>query len=176
MQHSKISQSVFPVIFMALLVMFLAIPLYAQQATKISGTVTGQYAKGEQFSVGDTPDHMIDLSQWSGVNNSTGNNSFMDGAKISEVSFYDLVKGNGNAMGYITFSNGADTTIAKWEGKMITTSAAQAKADPKHEGKWNFIYGTGKYKGISGSGTYEGASTSDTSFVVNWKGEYTLDK
>ena len=175
MQHSKISRSVFPVILIALLVAFFAVPLHAQQATKISGTVTGQYVKGEEFSVGDTPDHTIALSQWTGVNKSTGASPYMDGSKISEVSFYDLVKGNGNAQGYITVASGADTTMAHGEGKMITTSAKD-QAGPKHEGKWTFIYGTGKYKGISGSGTYEGASTSDTSFAVNWKGEYSLGK
>jgi hypothetical protein len=175
MRHSKTSQLVFPVIFMALFVVFIAVPLHAQQATKISGTVTGQYVKGEQFSLGDSPDHTIALSQWTGANKNTGDNSYMDGSSISEVSFYDLVKGNGNAQGYITFASGADTTMAHWEGKMITTSAKD-QAGPKHEGKWTFIYGTGKYKGISGSGTYEGNSTSDKSFEVNWKGEYTLGK
>lgn len=156
--------------------MFLAVPLHAQKATKISGTITGQYVKGEQFSVSDSPDHAVALSQWTGVNKSTGDNPYMDGAKFSEVNFGDLDKGNGNAQGYTTFGDGADTTMVKWEGKMITTSTGQAKADMKHVGTWTFVYGTGKYKGISGKGTYDGISTSDKSFEVNWQGEYTLGK
>jgi hypothetical protein len=41
-------------------------------------------------------------------------------------------------------------------------------------GTWKKLSGTGKYEGIQGQGTYSGHFTSQTEYVVDWRGQATL--
>ena len=38
------------------------------------------------------------------------------------------------------------------------------------KGKWEYASGTGKYAGIKGKGDYNGYFTSQTNYVIDWKG------
>jgi len=100
----------------------------------------------------------------------------MDGAEVVNVSFSDLISGNGDQQGYVTFVSNADTTIAQWHGKVTTTSTKEGESLTNFEGTFVYIYGSGKYKGISGKGTYKGGFAAKNKYWSDWQGDYTLGK
>jgi len=148
----------------------------AQQKTKVSGKMTVAYTKQERIDVGDVEGHLISLSESEGINVSTGKPEFMNGAQVVNLSFADLVKGNGPQQGYVKNTKKGDTAIAKWEGKITTTLSAEGTPITTFEGTFSWIKGTGQFENIQGNGTYKGGFISKTIYTVDWEGEYSIKK
>lgn len=148
----------------------------AQQKTKIAGKHTFAYTNQTLIDVGDMEGHMILLSEFEGVNVSTGEHKFMDGAQDFGMTFADLVKGTGPYQGYGKFSLKGDTVFWKHEGKSITTLSDEGQPFTTYEGTFTYTKGTGKYQNIDGSGTYTGKNISRTIVVIEWEGEYFIKK
>ena len=148
----------------------------AQQKSKIAGKMTLAYARQEMMDMGDTEGHVLSLSESDGINVSIGKHEFMDGAQVVNISFGDLVKGNGLHQGYVKLAKKDDTVFAKWEGKVTTTLSAEGTPITAFEGTLSYVKGTGKFENIQGSGTYKGKSISKTIYTVEWEGEYSIKK
>ena len=67
-----------------------------------------------------------------------------------------------------------DETVTKFIGTIATTMSDNGQPNTSFSGSWENISGVGQYKGIYGSGTYKGYFTSQTEYVVDWKGYYKL--
>jgi hypothetical protein len=147
---------------------------FAQDMMKIAGKMEATYVKHEPMEVGDTDEHMMILGRSEGTNTSTGEHMFMDGAQLVNVSFADLVKGNGPHDGYIRFTKGEDAVYAKWQGTVTTMMSDEGTPMMSFEGTFTYTGGMGQYMGIKGSGTYKGHFTSETDYVTEWEGEYAL--
>lgn len=171
---SKRSLALFISLF--LIFTFVVATSMAQQKTKIAGKITSAYVMEEKLNVGDTEDHVISLSQSEGTNVSTGENKFMDDARVVNVSFSDIVKGNGPHQGYIKFTQNGNSTFAGWNGKITTIFSDEGTPIIKFEGIFTYIKGTGQYEGIQGSGAYKGEFTSEKEYTVEWEGEYFIKK
>ena len=174
MRFPKTSKTISLVICVALILVFSTASSQAQQATAISGKISAVYTLEEQIAIGDAEGHFVSLAKSEGTNTNTGKQDFMGGAKVFNTAFSDVIKGNGNHHGYVVFAKSSDTTIAKWQGMVTTTSISEDKSVTQMEGTFTYIYGTGKYKGISGSGTYKGSFTSKSEYSAEWKSEYIL--
>jgi hypothetical protein len=168
-------------IFKTLMILFISLILIfasgvmmsiAQEKTQIAGKFTATYLKQETIEVGDTEGHIVYLEQTEGTNESTGEHTIMDGARVVNVSFSDLVKGNGPHQGYIKFAQNDDTYFAKWEGTVTTTLSAEGTPIITFEGTYFYIKGTGQFENIQGSGTYKGKFISETTYIAEWEGEY----
>ncbi len=174
MQCPRTSKTISLVVCAALILVFSTAASQAQQATAISGKISAVYTHEDPINIGDAEGHIVTLTKSEGTNANMGKQDFMDDAKVFNIAFSDVVKGNGNHQGYVVFAKSSDTTIAKWKGMITTTSAPEGKSVTQMEGTFTYIYGTGNYKDISGSGTYKGNFTSKTEYSVEWKGEYIL--
>ena len=159
----------------ALVFAIAVMPATAQEKTKIAGKFTSTQTKLDTIAIGDTEGHVFSLSEYEGTNVSTGEHKFMDGAQIANVSFSDLIKGNGPHQGYVKFSQKADATFAKWEGKVTTVSGKDAPIIT-FEGTFSWTKGTGQFENIQGGGTYKGQFTSKTAYTCDWEGEYFIKK
>ena len=159
-----------------LLIVLGAASTVAQETTKISGKMTATYTSMDSVVVGDVPGHMMTLSTAEGTNASTGENPFMDGAKLLDMSSGDLVQGNGTDRGYARFTMDGDMVIAKYEGKVTTVMDADDNPTTSFEGTWAYTKGTGKFENITGEGTYSGKMTSKKGFSVEWYGFYSMGK
>lgn len=148
----------------------------AQQKTKAAGKMTVAYTNQETIEVGDAEGHIISLGESEGINVSTGMPEFMNGAQVVNLSFGDLVKGNGPHQGYVKFAKKGDTVIAKWEGKVTTTLSAEGTPITTFAGTFSWIKGTGQFGNIQGSGTYKGEFISKTIYTSDWEGEYSIKK
>jgi hypothetical protein len=142
--------------------------------TKIAGKMELHFIQHETFDVGDMDGHIVSLRKAEGKNVSTGKAEFMNGARMINISFDDLVKGNGPHHGYSTLKENGDSIITKWEGEIITTLAEDGTPIPSFKGRMWWIKTTGKFENMHGEGTYQGWFTSETSYVVDWEGEYYL--
>jgi len=147
-----------------------------QQKTKIAGRMTAAYTKVERMDVGDVENHIVLLSESQGTNINTGKSEFMDGARVVNLSFSDLVQGNGPHQGYITIVKNGDTVISKWEGKITTTLSDEGTPIITFEGTMSWIKATGQFENMHGSGTYTGRFISDSDYTVDWQGEYSIKK
>jgi hypothetical protein len=164
--------TVFLVSFMALVLA--AANLSAQQTTAISGKITAAYAHQDSIVVGDFPGHVMSLSTSEGTNANSGDNAFMDGAKVVNLSYADLMMGNGSHLGYILFAKNGDTAYSKWEGKITTVLSAKGLPETSFEGTFTYTKGTGTFEKITGNGTYKGTFTSMTEYTVDWQSEYSI--
>lgn len=136
---------------------------------QISGTVTGGYTKQQPVPIANADGNVLMLNEYQGTNKSAGGNSFMDGASVTNQEIAQLFQGNGDEAGYITFSKDDGLTVAKWNGH-ITTVMKDGNPMTTFKGKWEYASGTGKYAGIKGKGDYNGYFTSQTNYVIDWKG------
>jgi hypothetical protein len=170
------SKAVPLVICFTLILVFGATTANAQEATNISGKISAAYTQQEEIAIGDTKGHMVNLAKSEGTNENTGEYAFMEGARIVNISYSDLIKGSGSHRGYIIFADGSDTTIGKWEGMVTTTLAPDSTPVITFEGIVSYVSGTGQYEGISGSGTYKGSFTSMDAYAVEWQSEFYLKK
>ncbi|NOS98066.1 MAG: hypothetical protein HOP25_06295 [Methylotenera sp.] len=95
---------------------------------------------------------------------------FGEGATVLNQEVANLHQGTGEHSGYYTASNGADSTIAKWSGK-VNTVIKDGNPMTSFKGQWEYVGGTGKHQGIKGKGEYNGYFTSATEYTVDWKGK-----
>lgn len=139
--------------------------------SKIAGTFDAKYVEQHPLSVPDAAGHALVLGRVEGVNRSTGPTPYMDKGKVTNFEFGDLTQGNGPQQGYISMSQGADSVISKWSGKVTTTLSPDKTPITTFQGTWNKVKGTGRYQGITGSGNYKGHFTSQTEYTVDWNGQ-----
>jgi hypothetical protein len=135
-------------------------------------TVTQQHA----LTVGDMAGPVLVLTQAAGTNRNTGKSDYMAGGEVINREIADLTQGNGPHQGYITEVKGADTTVTRWQGRVVTTLGADRKPDTRFEGTWTKVSGTGKYAGVSGAGRYTGRMLSPREYTVEWSGDIVLDR
>ena len=150
--------------------------LYAEQPTRISGKITAEITRQDSVVIDDTPGHTMYLSVSDGTNSGAEEEGFMAGAMIHNVSFTDVVQGNGVHRGYLKFTKDGSSTFASWEGKVTTTLAADSTLILSHEGTFSYTGGTGRFEKIQGGGTYSGRFTATGSYVTEWQGKYSLKK
>lgn len=150
--------------------------LPAQQKIKVSGKHTLADINMNTINVGDTEDHIISLGEFEGSNVSTGEVKFMDGALDIGMTCSDVVKGNGPHHGYGNMSLNGDTIFWEHRGTIGTTIVSGGKPVTTVEGSFVWTKGTGKYEGIQGGGTYKGKYISKTIFIVEWEGQYLIQK
>jgi hypothetical protein len=141
---------------------------------QVSGTMTSAITRVERITVGDTPGHVVYLSEYEGVNLNSGEHVFLDNAKVINASFGDLVRGNGRHFGYITLMDKEGTLHGKWEGKITTTVSSDGDSVMTFEGTYEYTGGDGAYENIAGGGTYTGKFISEIIYQVDWEGEYYL--
>ena len=95
---------------------------------------------------------------------------FIEGATVTNPEIANLHQGTGDHSGYYTITNGTDSTIAKWAGK-VNTAMKDGNPMTSFKGQWEYVGGTGKFAGIKGKGEYSGYFTSATEYTVDWKGK-----
>ena len=140
--------------------------------TKISGKQIYSFTDVKDFEIADTDGHAMSLRKAEGINKSSGEGAFMNDAKMINISSDDLVMGNGPHEGYNTMEKDGDIGVSKWHGK-ITTKMQDDIPVVTFEGTFSFSSGTGIFKDIvGGGGTYKGHFTSESSYEVDWEGEY----
>ncbi len=164
-------------LFICVVVVFAigVLPSVAQAQTKVSGKMTMTLIQRDTVAIGDMEGHVFYLTTYEGTNVSTGANKFMDDTEHANVSFADLIKGNGPHQGYGEFSQESDKAFMKWQGRITTVSGKDGPI-MAFEGTISWISGTGQFENIQGNGTYKGQFISKTTYTVDWEGEYTLKK
>lgn len=146
----------------------------APERIAISGVSSLKYSQQHALPVAGAAGPVLLLDQASGTNRNTGKSDYMAGAEVIEIGIADLTQGNGRNQGYTIHAKGADTTVSRWEGKVVTRLGAGQSPTTQFEGSWTKVSGTGKYKGVVGSGTYKGRMLSPTEYTVEWSGEIEL--
>lgn len=140
----------------------------------ISGSITFSYTKQEALPVAEAPGHLVQLVEVKGVNKNTGSTDHMDGAAVTNREIARLFQGNGPHSGYITLDESGNATTALWSGEVTTVMSPEGQPQTSFKGSWEYVAGTGKYEGIRGKGEYHGQFTSQSSYVVDWSGEYAV--
>lgn len=140
--------------------------------TKVAGKFSLNFVQHETFEIGDMEGHIISLRKAEGMNLSLGQHDFFDGAKIVNFSFDDLVMGNGPHHGYSKMEKNGDLVISKWEGRIVTILSDDGKPITSFSGIMWWIKSTGQFANMQGGGIYKGHFTSETSYDVEWEGEY----
>jgi hypothetical protein len=144
---------------------------------KVAGKQTLAYTRQERKEVGDTEGHILSLIEAEGINISSGDSEFMNGAQIINVVTSDLVNFNGPIHGYSITTKKGDSAVGKFDGKIITTISADgtpvAVIDDVH---LTWIKGTGQFLNIKGSATAKGRYISRNIYNVEWEGEYWIEK
>jgi len=140
---------------------------------KVAGKQTLAYTRQERKEVGDTEGHMLSLIEAEGINISTGETEYMNGAQVINIVTSDLVNFNGPIQGYsITIKKG-DSAFGKFEGKIITSLSADGTPVAVIEvSKLTWIKGTGQFLNIQGNATAKGRYISKNIYNVEWEGEY----
>ncbi|MGB6866816.1 MAG: hypothetical protein WBE11_14095 [Candidatus Aminicenantaceae bacterium] len=148
----------------------------AQEKIKAAGKMTLEYTEQHSIDVADSEGHILSIGKMEGINVSTGENKFMDGAKAAAVDGGDYVGGNGPNYGYGKLTLNGDVVFWKIEGKIITTLSPDGTPITTFEGTYTVIKGAGQYENIQGSGTYKGKLISATKAIYEWEGEYFIKK
>jgi len=138
--------------------------------------ITATYTKQDSIVVGDVDGHILTLGISEGNNVNTGEHEFMDGAQAVNMSYSDLIQGNGTHRGHVKFTKNGDTIYAKWEGKITTVQTSEGAPTISFEGIFEYTKGEGEFENIKGNGTYKGGFTSETEYTVEWQAEYTIAK
>lgn len=142
-----------------------------RERLQVSGVFSMKVGQQQTLPVASPAEPVLLLTQSSGTNRSTGKSAYMDGAEVINRQIADLTQGNGPQQGYITEIHGADTTVTRYQGKVVTTLGADQKPITRFEGTWSKLRGTGQYEGVTGAGSYTGKMTSPTEYTVEWSGE-----
>jgi len=171
-----VKQRSLAVVFVSLVLAFalFASNLSAQETTSVSGTITAAYTHEDSIVVGDG--HILTLGTSEGKNVNAGEHTFMDGAKIVNMSYSDLARGSGVHQGHILFISDADTVYAQWEGRVTTVLDAEGAPTTSFEGTVWYTAGTGQFVNIKGRGTYKGDFTSETGWSAQWQSRYVIEK
>ena len=164
-----------PIIVSTLTATVLACTAINVYAEPVSGTAALTYTQQQPTPIANADGNVLLAGEVHGKNKSTGGNSFMDGATVTNQEIAQLNQGNGIHAGYFTQVTDAGSTIAKWDGK-VTTVMKDGNPMTSFKGKWDYVSGTGKYAGIKGSGDYNGYFTAKDSYVVEWKGDSSIAK
>jgi hypothetical protein len=133
-------------------------------AESVSGQGKCTY-KPNATNVANTDGYAVMLSET--ICASSG--GLIEGATVLNQEVANLHQGTGDHSGYYTISNGTDSTIAKWSGK-VNTVMKDGNPMTSFKGQWEYVGGTGKYASIKGKGDYNGYFTSATEYTVDWKG------
>ncbi|KPL18334.1 MAG: hypothetical protein AMJ92_08570 [candidate division Zixibacteria bacterium SM23_81] len=165
-----------PFICLLLIVAFVVAPATAGKKHEVAGKMTMAQTIREAIDVGDAKEHVLSLAKWEGTNESAGENKFMDGAQVVNMSFGDLVQGNGPHQGYVKLMLGEDAVFCNWEGMVASTVPEEGAPIMAFEGTYSYIKGTGQFENIKGGGTYKGQFTSKTELTTEWKGKYSIEK
>ena len=132
-------------------------------------TIAGQGKctyKPTAANVANTDGYAVMLSETT----CTSSGGFIEGATVSNPEIANLHQGTGEHSGYYTITNGTNSTIAKWAGR-VNTVMKDGNPMTSFKGQWEYVGGTGKYNGIKGKGDYNGYFTSATEYTVDWKGK-----
>lgn len=156
------------------LMMVLALSLFAAAQTKISGTVKcGKPDQFQKIDVGDKPGHCMAISQ--GKCTWTKPMDLGIGQTKEDVgtSSMDLTGAGAETDGYVvgTLTSG-DKIFVQTDGKDVNKNGKPESTS----GKWKFVGGSGKAEGIKGGGTYTGKADADGNMVIEVKGTYSLGK
>jgi hypothetical protein len=143
-----------------------------QNMIRISGSAELTYSKQHALTVPDRAGHQLLAGETRGTNKNTGSGDFMSNAPVVNVETADLTQGTGTHQGYYTMGKGADTLVAKWGGKVTTTTSAEGQPNTVFEGKWDYVHGAGQYAKVKGNGTYKGRFLAKDSYEVTWEGNY----
>jgi hypothetical protein len=138
---------------------------------RISGAFSMQVGQQHASPVTDGAGPVLLLTESSGTSRSTGPTEYMDGARVISREIADLTQGNGPHQGYITEILGADTSVTRYQGKVVTTPGPDQKPRTSFQGTWSKVSGTGKYAGVSGAGSYKGRMLSQNEYTVEYVGE-----
>jgi hypothetical protein len=140
---------------------------------KVAGKQTLAYTRQERINVGDIEGHILSIVEAEGVNVSTGESDYMNGAQVINIVTSDLVNFNGPIQGYSIMKKKDDGAFAKFEGKITTTLSAEgtpvAVLEVVH---LTWMQGTGQFKNIQGAATAKGRYISKNIYLVEWEGEY----
>ena len=140
--------------------------------TKISGKHTYSFTDVKDFEIVDVDGHVMSLRKAEGINKSSGEGAFLNDARMVNISYDDLVMGNGPHNGYTKMEKDGDVGVSKWQGK-IETKMQDGKPVITFEGTFSFISGSGTMqKVVGGGGTYKGYFTSEKTYEVDWEGEF----
>lgn len=142
-----------------------------RERLQVSGVFSMKVGQEQTLPVASPAEPVLFLIQSSGTNRSTGKSAYMDGAEVINRQIADLTQGNGPQQGYITEIQGADTSVTRYQGKVVTTLGPDQKPITRFEGTWSKLEGTGQYEGVTGTGSYKGRMTSPTEYTVEWSGE-----
>jgi hypothetical protein len=146
-------------------------PTPDSERTQIAGVFSLKVGQQNALPVADHAGPVLLLTQSAGTNRNTGKSEYMDGAHVISREIADLTQGNGPHQGYITEIKGADTSVTRFQGKVVTTLGPDQKPATSFEGTWSKLSGTGRYQGVSGGGRYKGRMVSPTDYTVEWSGE-----
>lgn len=143
---------------------------------QISGVFSMKVGQQQALPVASPADPVLLLTQSSGTNRSTGKSAYMEGAEVINREIADLTQGNGPHRGYTTEIQGPDTTVTRWQGKVVTSMGSDQKPVTRFEGDWSKLKGTGRYEGVTGAGSYKGRMTSATEYTIEWRGEISTQR
>jgi hypothetical protein len=175
MQIRNYNKSLILFTSIALICVFAVMPSMAQEKIKIAGKLTNTVSESYMINIADMEDHALNISKSEGINVSTGEKSFMDSSSVVNYNSSDLIKGNGMHHGYIMLSKEDATVIAKWKGKVTTTTSSDNKPIITFEGTFTYTKGTGPFEKIQGNGTYKGMYISEKEYITEWEGEYFIE-
>jgi len=142
----------------------------------IAGKQTLAFTKQERTLIDNVQGHMLSLVVSEGINVNTGKTVFMDGASVLSFTTSDLVNYSGPIMGYTKSSKKGDVIYSKVEGKIVTTLSADGTPVPTIEGTFSWIKGSGQFENIKGGGTLKGYYITNLIYIVDWEGEYWIEK
>ncbi len=135
-----------------------------EQVRQVEGIVRGNASRSLTLQVPDQPRHILGLVETQGTNESTGTVPFLHGASVRNVEIWDFIQGSGTDRGFIIFTVGEDTLIARYEG----TATRQSGGSTAIRGEFRFVRGSGALAAISGDCSYDGVA-SVQGFEFRWR-------
>lgn len=145
---------------------------FAQEKFSISGKGTAAFKRQERSAIGDLADHMLSLAESEGVNLSTGETPFMDGAFFDSFVISDLVKYSGPFQGYFRITRNNETIFARYEGQLTTRQEESGLPQTSLSLTFTWIRGSGPFANIQGGGRMTGQYISNIIYTFEWQGEY----
>lgn len=159
---------------LAMLIVLFAEPVqtFAQEKFSIAGKGTAAFVRQERSDIGDKTDHKLSLAESEGVNLSTGETPFMDGAYFDSFVVSDLVRYSGPFQGYFRISKDHATIFARYEGRLTTLEDEPGRPETNLSLEFSWIKGTGAFENIRGGGKMTGHYISNIIYCFEWEGEY----
>jgi len=158
---------------LVLMLAFCLVYSSAQEKMKIGGEFTAKYVTRTPQKIGDVEGHTVNLSTLEGINKSSREQEFMEGAKVLIVGMSDTTQGNGAAWGYAKMTLGDDEVFAKYKGK-VTTTVSEGNPITTYEVEAEYIKGSGKYANIQGGYKAKAKVISETEIAIKWEGAYII--